>query len=500
MTSLRLTWNRGLLIAGLFALLVAGLIASRQSDLGCGDLVARRWSLPLAVIGGGAALAGIGLLLAGWRLSPDRAQSAGQGLLIAALSAALTLGLLDVAMRLTDPPYARAQSLYQNHAVLGYFFSPNQTYESNATHGEYREVFYFDANGLVIRGEPNDPRPDATRILFLGDSMLRGIEVDAEANLSVVAARAIEQATGRDTQQINLGVSGYSPTQYYLSYQSFKDTYDPQAVVALVYAGNDFTEDARLYLDRRVLFGKAQQPSALIPQNDYAAGTWWSAYMGSQPLKEARPRLMSRDRWRGGVLNLIRDLVIWPLCKSLDRAAFQPAPAATLDLPPLDSGDDLTCLDLSGDLTPVCQHYARRAQTLIRNNLDAVFKETYTSLDESDIQYALDALRLLADAVRADGRDLLIVIVPVNNQIPGQGAGLKPLRGMEPDQVIDSTRPQAILMDFCAAENLRCIDLLPLFLDHADEQLYWVFDTHLTPRGHDLIGQTIAEALLEEQP
>jgi hypothetical protein len=200
------------------------------------------------------------------------------------------------------------------------------------------------------------------------------------------------------------------------------------------------------------------------------------------------------------VLNLIRDLVIWPLCKTLDRAAFEPAPAATLDLPPLDPGDDLACLGLSGDLTAVCQHYARRDETLIRNNLDAVFKETYTALDESDVQYALDALRLLADAVRADGRDLLIVIIPANHQIPGQGAGLKPLRGMGPDEVIDSTRPQDILLDFCAAENLRCIDLRPLFLDHAGEPLYWVFDTHLTPRGHELIGQAIAVALLGEQP
>ena len=93
-----------------------------------------------------------------------------------------------------------------------------------------------------------------------------------------------------------------------------------------------------------------------------------------------------------------------------------------------------------------------------------------------------------------------VVILPVNNQVPGQGERLKPLRGLRPGEVIDSTAPQDLLHDFCEEEELDCIDMLPVFLAHSDEQLYWVYDTHLTPQGHALIAETIAQHILGTSP
>src|SRR5574341_1446821 len=457
-----------------------------------------RGILPYFVVVAGVGVGGMGLLAAALTAAEDRARSMGQGLLLAGGSLLVTALLLDVALRLTDPPPVYRPELYTNHEALGYFFSPNQRYESNSPDDEFKAVFYTDADGLIIRDGSNEPRPDATRILFLGDSILRGIEVAADENLSVLAARQLEAALGRDVQPINLGVSGYSPTHYLIAYRTFRQRFDPQAVVVLVYVGNDFTEDARMVLDDRVILDDAGQPIAIRPMKDYERGLIWTNQAGLLPFEEVRPTLVPAEIWHRGLLPTLNRLVLVPLCRRLELGAFQPAQFDPADLPdlPVDEGGDLACRDMSGDLTPACIHYPLRDQTLLRNNYDGIFKETFTDLDRQDLEYGLNALRRLAAEVRANGRDLLIVVVPASNQIPGQGIGIKGLRGLRPDEVIESTTPQRLMREFCAAESLDCIDLLPIFLDHAGEPLYWVFDAHLAPRGHAIIAGAIAEYLL----
>ncbi len=65
--------------------------------------------------------------------------------------------------------------------------------------------------------------------------------------------------------------------------------------------------------------------------------------------------------------------------------------------------------------------------------------------------------------------------------------------------------PQEDLMQFCREENLPCLDLLPLFRKHAQEELFmdehdyhhndiW----HLTPRGHEVTATGI-RAFLQER-
>ena len=142
-------------------------------------------------------------------------------------------------------------------------------------------------------------------------------------------------------------------------------------------------------------------------------------------------------------------------------------------------------LGASGDLTPLCNNYQIRNESLIRNNYVAIFKDDYTEKDWEDVELSLRPLALLNDQVERDGRRLLVVIVPQKAQIPDQ-PGTSYVVGVSDDDYIDSTKPQDVIMDFCEAESLTCFDLLPVFRRQSDQQLYWLSDQHLTVTGHQV--------------
>jgi oligoribonuclease NrnB/cAMP/cGMP phosphodiesterase (DHH superfamily) len=54
-----------------------------------------------------------------------------------------------------------------------------------------------------------------------------------------------------------------------------------------------------------------------------------------------------------------------------------------------------------------------------------------------------------------------------------------------------------LMLDFCAAERLRCLDLTPTFRQRAaqGEQLYFRLDGHWNAAGHALAADLIYEYL-----
>ena len=60
--------------------------------------------------------------------------------------------------------------------------------------------------------------------------------------------------------------------------------------------------------------------------------------------------------------------------------------------------------------------------------------------------------------------------------------------------------PIHLMKDFCAQENLTCLDLLPILQDYADdEQIYYTTDMHLNARGNAILAETLA-GWIDEHP
>ena len=94
------------------------------------------------------------------------------------------------------------------------------------------------------------------------------------------------------------------------------------------------------------------------------------------------------------------------------------------------------------------------------------------------------------------GAQLVIIIVPSKEQVYWdqfqQVASLPPNHNI--DQLIEPVR------QFCASEQLHCLDLTPAFRAEAKmgKQLYFPIDIHWNTQGHTLVAQVVGDYLRQE--
>lgn len=101
------------------------------------------------------------------------------------------------------------------------------------------------------------------------------------------------------------------------------------------------------------------------------------------------------------------------------------------------------------------------------------------------------AFRAAQQMVDGYGGTLLIVLMPTKEQVYREMS--LPLIGEEKLALLDKS--YQMMLDFCAAEGLTCIDLLPVFAPHvaAGEQLYYTTDIHLNPRGNEVLAEYLVQ-------
>lgn len=102
-----------------------------------------------------------------------------------------------------------------------------------------------------------------------------------------------------------------------------------------------------------------------------------------------------------------------------------------------------------------------------------------------------DAFLAAREMVEGYGGTLLIVLMPTKEQV--YRAMSEPLLGADKLALLD--QPYQMMLDFCAAENLTCLDLIPVFVPYAEagEQLYFTTDMHLNVRGNQVLAEALAE-------
>jgi hypothetical protein len=104
-----------------------------------------------------------------------------------------------------------------------------------------------------------------------------------------------------------------------------------------------------------------------------------------------------------------------------------------------------------------------------------------------------DAFRAAREMVDSYGGTLLILLMPTKEQVYRNMS--EPLLGADKLALLD--QPYEMMKDFCAQEKLTCIDLLPVFQQHTDEQLYFTTDMHLNQRGNEVLAETLAGWIAE---
>lgn len=95
----------------------------------------------------------------------------------------------------------------------------------------------------------------------------------------------------------------------------------------------------------------------------------------------------------------------------------------------------------------------------------------------------------LADDVRANQADLLLVVLPAWAEMVGRDDGMEPARQREMLQALAAKTP-----------GLYLLDMTPAFAAEDPKRIYGVVDKHLTPYGHFLVASAIDRWMLQEWP
>lgn len=128
--------------------------------------------------------------------------------------------------------------MYKYNPDLGWDLIPN-------SQSEYKSIEY-DINYKINENGFRDDKDykiskNNKRIVVLGDSFTFGIGVNNNETFSKI----IEEKT--DCEVLNLGVSGYAPSQYLLGFRTKGSRYNPDMVIVAIHTGNDLYDTGLRY-------------------------------------------------------------------------------------------------------------------------------------------------------------------------------------------------------------------------------------------------------------
>lgn len=174
------------------------------------------------------------------------------------------IGLRVAGYRAIYEMYSKPSQFWRHDPLLGWSQEPSA---SGAYVGPRPWPIEFRANvsinSLGLRGPELPEKADGElRVLFLGDSMVVGFEVEYEQTYVALLADQLSQRLGRPVRTINAGVRGYGTDQNYLYFVERGRALGPDVVVVF-HSGNDPTDNTTLHETRRP-FGKG----VLIPEAD----------------------------------------------------------------------------------------------------------------------------------------------------------------------------------------------------------------------------------------
>ena len=175
------------------------------------------------------------------------------GVILAALSLLMTIGLVEVLLRVSPIP----------HVGKGL-----------DTHPILFKKFESGAPGHDSWGWRNEMVPESAKFVFLGDSQTYGAIVSRENAIPQV----FERLSGASTY--NLALGGYGPLEYRWTYNEYGHKLSPEYVVVGIYLGNDLIDVIQLN-DNLSVFGIDEPPF----ENAGNAGTAMDSFKSFERLQ-----------------------------------------------------------------------------------------------------------------------------------------------------------------------------------------------------------------------
>jgi hypothetical protein len=354
--------------------------------------------------------------------------------------------LLELAVRLIEPREVIREFFERPDPVLHHRFIPG-------ARGRHRTLEFdagYEINSLGLRNKeiPRAKPAGMSRILMLGDSFTEGNGVDEQETFSSRLQAMLDQAGfGARWQVVNAGVGSYSPLLEYIYLKNEGLDLQPDLVI-LNFDLSDVYDD--IQYTRLAAFDPKGDPVAVRAEPGREKGTWpIEVLVGFKDLVKKHTRTYNFVRRRiGGYIEAARH-----------QANF------------------------SGD---------------VRFDKYAMLREVGEGQDDSAWTLTYGYLVKIRDLLKARGIDFWVTVYPYGLQLsPREWDGGRRFWGFETGKVY-STRPQALVERFCRAKGIPVVNMCEDFkeLSRSVYPLYYEYDGHWRPAGHQLVATLLYRALV----
>ncbi len=397
-----------------------------------------------------------------------------------ALSIIVSVLLVDLFIRLAEPKrYIMHKSYYHrvpNTIARGTIHDvPETAFSYPKMRPGYPDVEYtLTADKRGFRNKTDLEKYD---IVILGDSFAEGSNVTDSEVWAVLLAQKSKLTV------YNLGMAAGNPGTYLVTFKRFGVDLSPKMVLCMVYEGNDF-RDSNF-------------------QREDTFGYYLSNYFRSSPIRRAFMELLVRQL--GSTDSDIPENLVASKNNhtSDDKANTDPTLMNALSWLPVAVPDG-----------PDAKYYAFTVKSLL-----AHFESRDTFLRLKGCQQTFANLRQIKEMCYAKNICLVIVYAPnkphvllplIQHKVPPKSLrafmALKESNLPATDKLMDTVLDrldvkESVVKEFCRQESIEFVSLTePLRQGIAQgQQLYFTYDDHWTPIGHEVAANTISH-YIDEHP
>ncbi len=368
---------------------------------------------------------------------------------ILCLAQAVSFGVSECILRFLHPftpeylkkaPYSF--SCYEPGSYYWLRYKKNSSCTLRSTIGAFSDV-EIRLNSLGLRNtEIQIPKPpNKKRILFIGDSFITGWGVpDHDALPQMTATVMQNSAEGRDIETINAGLSASGQGYEYVFLKHDGVLIDPDVIIVGLYIHNDIADSLRESVWEGIdVSGLPDTIGSMGSYVDFQG----NVRRDTNSIKMAIPFLRTSYLY-----DLITDGIVDLFPKQF-------------------SGEGL--VNLSCVYSSTCHTYDSQKNTMKK------------------LLHGMYELAMLHD------KTFVVVLIPSELQVHPEHSKRYSIGRML--TVEDVTAPQKDFIEYFQKEKIPYIDLLPVFQQHASENLYYTLDEHWTNEGNLLAAEQIAQYL-----
>jgi lysophospholipase L1-like esterase len=361
-----------------------------------------------------------------------------------------------------DPAPKLANQGLQFHEQYGLAFKPGAEGWNTSLRGEYSTYIKINQRGLRDRDYGYTKQAGVFRILVLGDSFTAGLQVsEAETFPKLLEAQLNQRYPQTKFEVINAGVVGYgthNQLAYYL-HEGYK--YQADLVLLAFFTGNDLTDNIWYSL-----YQLKDGELVSVPATNRQSGSSPSSGQPDSFFKQVRNFLYTHSRLYSVSIEL------------LTFSAIQRAPGLAQLL--------------------VSLGFIELTQPVVNYGNLYVFRR----LPDEAWATSQALLLRLNQEVEAHGSQLLVAILPDETDVDEARRQdiLERYGHLIKAQTVQGPPPAERLAQILQRTGIAYLPLLPALQKgqrEAQTPLYFRYDGHWTPAGHQVAGQAIFEYLVE---